>query len=125
MIRILLAYDQPMVIQCLRLRLELEPDLQVVDEADDGAAAILRARVCQPDVVVMDLAMPGLDGLAATAALRAILPTVAVIVHSLYDDERTRARVYAAGATAFVCKVAQEGPLLAAIRAAGGAAQAL
>jgi DNA-binding NarL/FixJ family response regulator len=117
MIRLLLADDRPIMRRCLRLRLELEPDLQIVGEADDGVAAILQARACQPDVVIMDIAMPRLDGLAATAALRATLPMVAVIVHSLYDDERTRARAYAAGARAFVGKDALEGPLLAAIRA--------
>ncbi len=122
MIRILLADDQSVMRWCLRLRLELEPDLKIVGEAGDGVAAILQARACCPDVVIMDIGMPGLDGLAATAAIRATLPTVAVIVHSLYDDERTRARAYAAGASAFVGKDALDGPLLAAIRAIGGEA---
>ena len=102
--------------QCLRLCLELEPDLEVVGEAGDGATAIALARECRPDVVIMDLAMPVLDGIAATAALRATLPTIAVILHSLHDDVVTRARARAAGACAFVPKQGPETPLLAAIR---------
>ena len=118
MIRILLADDQPLMRRCLRLCLELEPDLEVVGEAGDGAAAVALARDCRPDVVIMDLAMPVLDGIAATAALHAALPTIAVIAHSLHDDAATRARARAAGASAFVPKHSLEGPLLAAIRAA-------
>jgi DNA-binding NarL/FixJ family response regulator len=120
MISVLLADDQPFMRECLRMRLELEPDLRIVGEAGDGAAAIALACDCCPDVIVMDIAMPVLDGIAATAALRAILPATAVIVHSLYDDDATRARARAAGASAFVGKHTLEGPLLAAIRAAVG-----
>lgn len=118
MIRVLLADGQPLVRECLRLALELEPDLRVVGEAGDGAAALALAHACCPDVVIMDLAMPGLDGLAATAALHAALPTTAVIVHTLRDDRPTRARARAAGAAAFVGKHGQDGPLVEAIRAA-------
>ena len=117
MISILIADDQSFMRECLRMRLELEPDLRIVGEAGDGAAAISLACDCQPDVVIMDIAMPVLDGLAATAALRAILPATAIIVHSLYDDDGTRARARAAGANAFVGKHTLEGPLLDAIRA--------
>ena len=116
MIRILLADDQPLMRQCLRLCLELEPDLEIVGEAGDGAAAVALARECRPDVVIMDIAMPVLDGLAATAALRAALPGIAVIVHSLHDDATTHARARAAGANAFVPKCSLDGPLLVAIR---------
>ncbi|MFN8515515.1 MAG: response regulator transcription factor [Chloroflexia bacterium] len=118
MISILLADDQPFMRECLRMRLELEPDLRIVGEAGDGEAAISLACDCCPDVVIMDISMPILDGLAATAALRAILPATAVIVHSLYDDDITRARARAAGAKAFVGKHTLEEPLIAAIRAA-------
>ena len=118
MISILLADDQPVMRECLRMRLELEPDLRIVGEAGDGAAAIALACDCHPDVVIMDLSMPVLDGVAATTALRAILPATAVIVHSLYDDDPTRARARDAGASAFVGKHTLEGPLLEAIRAA-------
>lgn len=118
MIRIFLADDQPLMRRCLRLCLELEPDLQVVGEAGDGASAIALARECHPDVVIMDVSMPVLDGIAATSMLRNALPTAAVIVHSLYDDAITRARARAAGASAFVSKAALDGPLVDAIRAA-------
>ena len=120
MIRLLLADDQPLMRRCLRLCLELEPDLEVVGEAGDGAAAVALARECRPDVVIMDLAMPVLDGVAATAALHAALPSVAVIIHSLHDDAAIRARARAVGASAFVPKQNLDGPLLAAIRAAAG-----
>src|SRR5689334_13051192 len=98
MIRILLVDDQPTMRSGLRMRLELEPDLAVVGEAGDGAAAVALARETHPDVVIMDLEMPVMDGISATIALRAVAPASAVVVHSLYDDAATQARARAAGA---------------------------
>ena len=72
MIKVLLVDDQPTVLQGLRMRLGLEPDLVVVGEADDGQAAIDLVSARSPDVIVLDLEMPGMDGIATAQALRAI-----------------------------------------------------
>ncbi len=98
------------------MRLALEPDVMVVGEAGDGAAAVALAQSQLPDVVVMDIAMPGIDGLAATAVLRASIPRSAVVVLSLHDDTQTRARARDAGAAAFVSKREASETLVDAIR---------
>ncbi|HZT99295.1 MAG TPA: response regulator transcription factor [Ktedonobacteraceae bacterium] len=119
MITLLLVDDDPMVRQGLRMLLGRQATITVVGEATDGAQAITLAHALQPDVVLMDLSMPTMDGIKATAALRAAVPDTAVVLLSLYDEETMRARAYAAGAVAFIGK--QEGvrALLAAIRQAG------
>ena len=103
----------------LRMRLELEPDMLVIGEAGDGSAALALARETHPQVVIMDIEMPAMGGIAATAALRAAVPESAVVVQSLHDDAVTQARARAAGAVAFVGKHRLEVPLLDAIRQAG------
>lgn len=118
MITLLLVDDQQTVRQGLRMRLSLEPDLAVVGEAADGAAAIALAQKHGPDVVVMDLQMPVMDGFAATQALRALLPRSTVVVLSLHEDPVTRARAQAAGAFAVVSKCENAESLIAAIRRA-------
>lgn len=115
-IRLLLVDDQPAVRRGLRMRFALEPDLEVVGEAGGVAEAISLARALHPDVVLMDVEMPGMDGIAATGALRATTPHVAVVILSLYDDARTRARAREAGAAAFVAKHQAKTVLLATIR---------
>src|SRR6266545_6139908 len=118
MIRLLLVDDQPGTRRGLRMRLALEPDLVVVGEAADGAAAIPLARDLSPDVVIMDVEMPVMDGIRATSQLREIAPKTSVVILSLYDDPATRARANEAGAVAFVAKQCMEEPLLSAIRQA-------
>jgi DNA-binding NarL/FixJ family response regulator len=98
--------------------LELEPDVEVVGEAADGQSALEMAKRLDPDVVIMDVEMPGMDGITATAALRGKTARCAVVILSLYDDTLTRARAAAAGAVDFVAKHQMEGPLLEAIRRA-------
>jgi DNA-binding NarL/FixJ family response regulator len=122
MIRVLLVDDQAVVRRGLRVLFHLEPDLEVVGEASTGSEALTLAQTLTPDVVLMDIAMPGMDGIEATAALRrAVSPSVVVIL-SIYDDAQTRARAQAAGAVAFVEKRGATDTLLSAIRQA--AAQA-
>ena len=111
MIRLMLVDDQPHVRQGLRMRLALEPDVAVIGEAGDGAEAVTLAETERPDVVVM-------DGFAATEALHSRLPRTAVVIHSLYDDAKTKSRASAVGASAFVCKCDPAETLLAAIRQA-------
>src|SRR5690606_15371860 len=103
-IRVLLADDQPTIRQGLRLRLGLEPDIDVVGEAGDGNDAVALATTLRPDVVIMDVTMPHLDGIDATHALRQQAPGSAVVILSLHDDASTRDRARLAGATAFIAK---------------------
>lgn len=107
MITLLLVEDELLVRYGLRMWLDREANVTVVGEASDGAEAITLAQALLPDVVLMDISMPTMDGIAATDALRVMAPRSAVVLLSLYDDATTRARAYAAGATAFVGK--QEG----------------
>ena len=122
MIRVLLVDDQAVVRRALRVRFHLEPDLEVVGEASSGSEALSLAQTLTPDVVLMDLAMPGMDGIEATAALRRVVQQSVVVILSIYDDAQTRGRAQAAGAVAFVEKRGDTETLLSAIRLA--AAQA-
>jgi DNA-binding NarL/FixJ family response regulator len=86
-VRVLLADDNARFREVLRRLLEREPDIVVVAEAGDGAEAVELADEVVPDVVLMDLSMPGLDGLEATYALKARLPDVTVLMLSVGDKE--------------------------------------
>ena len=123
MIRILLADDQPAVRNGLRMRLELEPDVTIVGEARDGLEAVALAQTLVPDVVVMDVEMPGLDGIGAARQLRAMAPSTAIVMLSIYYDLTTQARARDAGAIAFVEKRAAIDVLLAEIRRAAQSSQ--
>jgi DNA-binding NarL/FixJ family response regulator len=117
-ILVLLVDDQPATRRGLRLRLAIESDITVVGEVGDGQSAVDLAGTLTPDVVVMDVTMPGMDGIAATRALRAAVPSSAVVILTLHDDAATRHRASLAGAAAFVAKHQPPSELLAAIRAA-------
>ena len=118
MIRVLLVDDQTNVRRGLRMRLELEPDVTVVGEACDGEAALGMARLLSPTVVLMDVEMPRMDGIAATQQLCQGGAGPAVVMLSLYDDAATRQRAKAAGAIDFVAKTRMDETLLDAIRRA-------
>ncbi len=120
MIRVLLVDDQSVVRRALRVRFHLEPDLEVVGEASTGSEALSLAQTLSPDVVLMDIEMPGMDGIEATAALRRVVPQSVVVILSIYDDAQTRGRALAAGAAAFVEKRGATDTLLSAIRLAAG-----
>jgi DNA-binding NarL/FixJ family response regulator len=120
MIRVLLVDDQAVVRRGLRVRFHLEPDLQIVGEASTGREALSLAQTLAPDVVLMDIEMPGMDGIEATAALRRVVPQSAVVILSIHDDAQTRGRARAAGAVAFVEKRGGTDRLLSAIRQAAG-----
>src|ERR671921_74720 len=117
-IRVLIVDDQSAARRGLHLRLSLEPEVEVIGEAGDGAEAISLAGSLQPDVVLMDARMPGMDGIEATAALRAVARESAVVILSLDDDAKTRKRAKEAGAVAFVAKRRVEEELLAVVRRA-------
>jgi DNA-binding NarL/FixJ family response regulator len=122
-IEVLLVDDEPQVLRGLRMRLGLEADIQVVGEAADGATAVDLARLLLPDVVVMDVNLPLVDGITATQELAARIPQVAVVILSLHDDRGTIDRAFAAGAMAFVGKQQMDGDLLRAIRMAAKTAK--
>jgi DNA-binding NarL/FixJ family response regulator len=116
MIRLLLVDDQAIVRQGLRMRLLMEPDIVVIGEASSGEQALELVHALSPDIVLMDVEMPGMDGITATAALHANTPDGAVVMMSIHDDAITRARAQAAGAVAFVEKSGTLEVLLATIR---------
>lgn len=117
MIRVLIADDQELLRSGLRMIIEMQDDLEVVGEAGDGHEAVRLARLRQPDVVIMDVRMPQLDGIAATAELartggpRVLVLTTFDLDEYVYDAMR-------AGATGFLLKSAPRDQLLAAIRGA-------
>ena len=116
MIRLLLADDQALVRGALAALLDLEPDLEVVAEVgrgDEVAAAAVRARA---DVVLMDVEMPGLDGIAATGALRMALPTCRVLVVTTFGRPGYLRRAVEAGASGFVVKDTPARQLAEAVR---------
>jgi DNA-binding NarL/FixJ family response regulator len=117
-INILLVDDEPIIRRGLRMRLELEPDLSVVGEAGDGLDALDSARALTPNVVLMDVEMPRMNGIDATRELRSQVPSAAVVILSMHDDAATQARARAAGASAFVSKHSIDHGLLEAIRRA-------
>jgi DNA-binding NarL/FixJ family response regulator len=115
-IRLLLVDCQPVVRRGLKMRFALEEDLVVVGEAGDATEAIFLARALRPDVVLMEVEMPGVSGITATEKLRGTAPHSAVVIFTLRDDAATQERARAAGAAAFVAKHRTEGALLATIR---------
>ena len=120
MIRVLLVDDQPVVRRGLRVRFQLEPDMQVIGEASTGSEALTLAQILTPDVVLMDIEMPDMDGIEATVALRTVVPQSIVVILSIHTDRQTRMKAQAAGAVAFVEKRGTTDILLAAIRQAAG-----
>ncbi len=116
MIRVLIVDDMPSVRQGLQMQLMLEADIEVVGEAASGEEALALVQQLQPDVVLMDVKMPGMDGITATRGVQAIRPQSAIVLLSLYDDARLKAEAQAAGAAAFVGKHEGTDILLTAIR---------
>ena len=118
MIRLLLVDDQLAVRRGLGMRLVLEPDMLIVGEASNGREALTMAQALSPDVVLMDVEMPVMDGISTTAVLHTTVPQSAVVILSIHDDVLTRTRAQAAGAMAFVEKCGTTEVLITAIRRA-------
>jgi DNA-binding NarL/FixJ family response regulator len=120
MIRILLVDDQSLLRMGFRLILEAEPDLEVVGEAGDGASGVSMTSTLHPDVVLMDVRMPGMDGIAATAAIIAGDPASKVLILTTFDLDQYVFAGLKAGASGFLLKDAPPAELLAAIRTVAG-----
>jgi two-component system response regulator DesR len=115
-IRLLLADDQAMVRGALATLLGLEPDMEVVAEVGSGDAVVAAARSSKPDVALIDVEMPGLDGIAATAALHEALPGVRVLIVTTFGRPGFLRRALQAGASGFVVKDTPARQLAEAVR---------
>jgi DNA-binding NarL/FixJ family response regulator len=116
MIRVLLVDDQSLLRMGFRLILEAEPDIEVVGEAGDGASGVSMASALHPDVVLMDVRMPGMDGIKATAAIVEAGPASKVLILTTFDLDQYVFAGLKAGASGFMLKDAPPAELLAAIR---------
>jgi DNA-binding NarL/FixJ family response regulator len=118
MIRVLLVDDQQLIRAGLRMLCDSAPDLEVVGEAPDGATAIRLAEQIHPDVVLMDLRMPGIDGTTATARILAQRPSARIVILTTFDDDDHLYPALSAGACGFLVKDASPAELLDGIRRA-------
>jgi len=116
-VRILLADDHTVMRNGLRLLLERQPHLQVVGEAADGRQAVAISESANPDVVIMDIGMPNLNGIEATRQIVNRNPRTAIAILSMHSDESYVIRALKAGARAYLLKDSAEADLLAAVRA--------
>jgi DNA-binding NarL/FixJ family response regulator len=116
-IHILLVDDHTVIRAGLRLVLERQPDFRVVGEASDGREAVAAVERLHPNVVVMDLAMPNLNGIEAARQIVSTNPAVSIVVLSMHSDEEYVLRALKAGARAYLLKESAEADLIAAIRA--------
>ncbi len=114
--RIVIADDHSVVRQGLRVWLERSGTVEVVGEASDGREAVAVAEELRPDVVIMDIAMPMLNGIEATAQITRRNPDTKVIILSMYDDEGYILRSLSAGATGYLLKESTETDMLPAVR---------
>lgn len=117
-IKLILVDDHPVVREGLAGMLAGQPDLEVVAQASDGAEAVTLYETHQPDVVLMDLRMPGMDGVAAIEAIREKRPSAHILVLTTYDSDADIVRAIEAGATGYLLKDTPRDELFRAIRAA-------
>jgi two-component system response regulator DesR len=117
-IRVLIAEDQGMVRGALKVLLDLEPDIDVVAEAGRGDEVVALAQRCTPDVALLDIEMPGLDGISVAGAVRAALPTCTVLILTTFGRPGYLRRAMEAGASGFLVKDGPVEELAAAIRRA-------
>jgi DNA-binding NarL/FixJ family response regulator len=116
--KVLLVDDHKVVRQGLKALFTNEPDVEVIGEADDGRAALALVAELKPDVILMDISMPGLNGIEATRQIRQRFPQVKVVILSMHANEEYVFQVLQAGATGYVLKQSDSLEVLAAIRAA-------
>ena len=115
-IKVLIADDHAVVREGTRQILEREPDIEVVAEAADGEEAVRLAGRSKPDVVIMDIAMPGIDGIEATRQIKSLYPSIAVLILSAYDDDQFVFSLLEAGAAGYLLKSVRGRELIDAVR---------
>jgi two-component system, NarL family, response regulator NreC len=116
-VRVLLVDDHAVVRAGLRMLLSADPDLVIVGEAEDGAQGLRMARDLTPDVVLMDISMPDMNGIEATRRIKELCPDVAVLALTMHEDDQYFFEMLAAGASGYVPKRAAPNDLIAAIHA--------
>jgi len=116
-IKIVIADDHAVVREGTRQILEKEPDLEVVAEAGDGEEAVRLTGSSKPDVAIIDIAMPKLDGIEATKQIKALYPNIAVLILSAYDDDQFVFSLLEAGAAGYLLKSVRGSELIDAVRA--------
>lgn len=121
-LRIFLADDHPVVREGLKALVSAQPDMEVVGDVADGSAAVEQAEACRPDVIIMDISLPEINGILATAQLQRICPQARILALSVHEDASYVREILAAGASGYVLKRSAAAALLQAIRAvaAGG-----
>jgi DNA-binding NarL/FixJ family response regulator len=124
-LRVLLADDHATVRHGLKLLIDSQPDMDVVAEASDGNGAVQRALESKPDVIVMDISMPGMNGLAATRKLKQVQPGAAIVTLTRHSDDAYLQELLRAGVSGYVLKQSPSTELLHAIRAAAAGGQYL
>lgn len=120
MLNVVLAEDHSTVREGIKLLVNAQPDMQVVGEANNGAAAIVAVREKQPDVLVMDISMPEMNGLKATRKLKAEFPNVKILTLTRHADDSFLEQLISAGASGYVLKQSAPDELINAIRTVGG-----
>jgi two-component system response regulator NreC len=116
-IRILIVDDHAVVRAGLRMLLSADPELDIIGEAGDGAQALRMARDLAPDVALMDISMPDMNGIEATRRIKELCPQVAVLALTMHEDDQYFFEMLAAGASGYVPKRAAPDDLISAIRA--------
>lgn len=117
-IQVLLADDHTILRQGIRLLLESQPDMEVVGEATNGLEAIKLAHSLRPDIILMDISMPQLNGLEATRRIKQELPTIQIVILTMHETEEYLIKILQAGATGYVLKQAADRELIEAVRIA-------
>lgn len=116
-IRLILADDHILVRSGLRMLLEAQPDMEIVAEVENGLQAVNQALALQPDIVLMDVMMPEMNGIEATRKIKELLPQTAVVALTMYEDEQYFYEMLRAGASGYVPKRAAPDVLVSAIHA--------
>lgn len=118
-LRIVLADDHKIVREGIRLLIDAQADMEVVGEAGDGAAAVIKTQELAPDIVVMDISMPELNGLKATQKLKQVCPRVKILTLTRHTDDGYIQQLIAAGANGYILKQSAPTELINAIRSVG------
>ena len=119
-LRIFLVDDHSFIREGLKAMISLQPDMEVIGEADSGAAAVEQASRCEADIIVMDLSMPGMNGAQATAAIKRVCPDIHVLALSMHEDTTYLRALLEAGASGYVLKRSAPQELVQALRSIAG-----